>query len=221
LHSRKGFNLRLSDYETWQGLIRFPSTPDLASRSSWTIGAATMVARNGDPIVFCRPQVVVPQGQVGGQLVIEDESDLDKPYPPPQFSQPLVNPYDDSTTSPAITTTITYPDEGNTAQPYPPTTTPPAPTVTITVTVTKSPLSTSGASPHSVPGLTIDTSNMFSKGLAYGVLVIALALLAYRRLSARYHAAVQLPVINTEKKHRGSPRHHASLPAGPEDASIA
>ena len=52
-HSHKGFHLHLSHQDAYKGLIRFPSTPDLADRSSWTIGAATMVARNGHPQKYC------------------------------------------------------------------------------------------------------------------------------------------------------------------------
>ncbi|KAG6810813.1 hypothetical protein H0H92_010203 [Tricholoma furcatifolium] len=43
-----GFGLEMTQYDTWKNVFRFPTTVDLASRSSWTIGAAALVARHGE-----------------------------------------------------------------------------------------------------------------------------------------------------------------------------
>ncbi|KAG5636863.1 hypothetical protein H0H81_006585 [Sphagnurus paluster] len=43
-----GFGLEMTQYDTWKGVFRFPTTTDLASRSSWTIGAAALIARHGE-----------------------------------------------------------------------------------------------------------------------------------------------------------------------------
>ncbi|KAG6917870.1 hypothetical protein DXG01_000640 [Tephrocybe rancida] len=49
LHDDKyGFGLEMTQYDTWRNLFRFPTTTDLASRSSWTIGAAALIARHGE-----------------------------------------------------------------------------------------------------------------------------------------------------------------------------
>ncbi|KAF8075347.1 hypothetical protein FPV67DRAFT_1728598, partial [Lyophyllum atratum] len=49
LHDEQyGFGLEMTQYDTWKGLFRFPTTNDLASRSSWTVGAAALVARHGE-----------------------------------------------------------------------------------------------------------------------------------------------------------------------------
>ncbi|KAF5372299.1 hypothetical protein D9615_009238 [Tricholomella constricta] len=45
---RHGLGLEMTQYDTWKGLLRFPTTPNLASRSSWTMGAAALVARHGE-----------------------------------------------------------------------------------------------------------------------------------------------------------------------------
>ncbi|KAG6822945.1 hypothetical protein H0H93_004548, partial [Arthromyces matolae] len=48
LHDDKyGFGLEMTQYDTWKNVFRFPTTVDLASRSSWTIGAAALIARHG------------------------------------------------------------------------------------------------------------------------------------------------------------------------------
>ncbi|KAF5379473.1 hypothetical protein D9615_006655 [Tricholomella constricta] len=47
-----GFGLEMTKYDTWNGVFRFPTTTDLASRSSWTIGAAALIARHGE-LRFC------------------------------------------------------------------------------------------------------------------------------------------------------------------------
>ncbi|KAG6917869.1 hypothetical protein DXG01_000639 [Tephrocybe rancida] len=49
LHDDKyGFGLEMTQYDTWKNRFRFPTTTDLASRSSWTIGAAALIARHGE-----------------------------------------------------------------------------------------------------------------------------------------------------------------------------
>ena len=53
LHDNKyGFGLEMTQYDTWTSLLRFPTTVDLASRSTWTIGAAALIARHGE-LSFC------------------------------------------------------------------------------------------------------------------------------------------------------------------------
>ncbi|KAG6843260.1 hypothetical protein H0H87_006552, partial [Tephrocybe sp. NHM501043] len=49
-------------YDTWKNLFRFPTTVDLASRSSWTIGAAALIARHGE-LSLC------PTGESPGSTV--------------------------------------------------------------------------------------------------------------------------------------------------------
>lgn len=56
LHDKKpAFGLKMTKYDTDKGVLRFPITEDQASRSSWTIGAAALIARD-----------VAGHGYVGG-----------------------------------------------------------------------------------------------------------------------------------------------------------
>ncbi|KAG6855695.1 hypothetical protein H0H87_011957 [Tephrocybe sp. NHM501043] len=63
LHDDKyGFGLEMTQYDTWKNLFRFPTTVDLSSRSSWTIGAAALIARHGE-LSLC------PTGELPGSTV--------------------------------------------------------------------------------------------------------------------------------------------------------
>lgn len=50
LHDRKGFQLQPSNHGAWKDLLHIPKIGD---RSSWTLGAAVMAIRHGNPKTFC------------------------------------------------------------------------------------------------------------------------------------------------------------------------
>jgi hypothetical protein len=79
LHDRKGFQLRLSEQEAWKDFLHFKIEPEFADRSSWTLGAATMVAIHESANTFCLP------GEIEGR------------YPPKQTRLTQVSSVDSST----------------------------------------------------------------------------------------------------------------------------
>ncbi|KAG6838922.1 hypothetical protein C0991_007287 [Blastosporella zonata] len=78
LHDDKyGFGLEMTQYDTWKNLFRFPTTVDLASRSSWTIGAAALIARHGQ-LTLC------PMTSI-------NDSTLDATFVPPTPFPPAIS----------------------------------------------------------------------------------------------------------------------------------
>ncbi len=180
-HGHKGFHLHLSEYEAWKSLIRFPSTPDLADRSSWTIGAATMVARNGHPQKYCS------DAEATGEY-------------PRQHGGSLVEPAYDGTSTGVLETTEELQKELDGMEK----TVVVAPTSSFVVETaqpvrapsTISAVSGSILSNH--PLYALNPASTFSEGLVCGFLLIALVLFGYRRFSSR-RVAVQVPV--SDEKH--------------------
>jgi hypothetical protein len=158
-HDRKGFNLRLSDQEAWKDLIRFPSTSDLADRSSWTIGAAIMVAGNGHPKTYC------------------SVDERDGPYPPQVGSNLVEPPYDETTIafSPIRGSSVNF---GTSAV------APPTSSVIESaqpVHTLSTPYAVSGSILSRLPLSALNPGSRFPEGLIFGFLLIAFVLIGCRR----------------------------------------
>ena len=182
-HGRKGFNLRLSDYETWKDLIRFPSTDDLGSRSSWTIGAANMFARNGGPSLFCTG----------------NEGQLELPYPPPRHGQVQGVSDDEDISMSANGTTISIaPDRPIHASSavVPPMSTHFPIEFAQPIHASSTPSVVAGSLLPNFPLSPLNPVSTFSQGLGCGILLLALVLIGYRRFSTR-----RVPVPVSDKKH--------------------
>ena len=65
-----GFGLEMTQYDNWKRRFLFPSTPLLADRASWTVGAAALIARNPHQrLEFCDARTLA------------NSSIYEKPYP--------------------------------------------------------------------------------------------------------------------------------------------
>ena len=177
-HSHKGFHLHLADQDAYKGLIRFPSTPDLADRSSWTIGAAAMVASHGHPQKYCSDD--------GGRGAYSPPSGSKLVEPP--FNGVLETTEEPQTGLDWMEETVVAPPIASfvveSAQPMHAPKTPSA--VSGSLLLDLLPLA-----PH-------NSDSTFSEGLICGVLMIALVLVGYRYFFTR-HVEVQVPTVSDEK----------------------
>ena len=171
-HSDKGFHMRLSNQEAWKGLIRFPSTPDLKDRSSWTIGVATMVARHGNAKTFCGDAV-------GGDLV-------DPPYHGTTIFSIPSSPVLGSSVASSAPVVIAPPTSSSLVEPAQPVR---APGIPPAVAGSLLPSLTLGA---------LHPGSTFLEGLVCGVLLITFVWIMYWLFSTR-RVAVQVPA--SDEKH--------------------
>ncbi|KAG6908751.1 hypothetical protein DXG01_003455 [Tephrocybe rancida] len=194
-HDRKGF--QLGD-EKIAKLIHFPIQPELDDRSSWTIGAAIIAARHGNPKVFCSgtesngPYPPPPNNIAGlGNRLVESTHNrltvVSIPSSPPASSSvasstPVIA--DPIVAVPVVVAPVidaqSTPNLVDSALPVG------APSTLTTVSDNHLP----SLSPL---GIISDPRSTFLAGLTFGALLIALVLTGYRRLSTR-RAAIQLPI---------------------------
>ncbi|KAG6905816.1 hypothetical protein DXG01_000560 [Tephrocybe rancida] len=183
LHGRKGFNLRLSDHETWKGLIRFPSTTDLGSRSSWTIGVATMIARNGDPKAFCG---------TGEQAM--------RPYPPVRPAAGAGAAYNETTILPITSgSQVRQPIVSSSRVLVAP------PVLNTPVEPIHAPSAPAPVAPiglfHDLPIGALNQAPTFSQGVACGALLLLLVFIGYRRFGARRAVLAPASIPDFDEKH--------------------
>jgi hypothetical protein len=165
-HDYKGFQLQLSDRDAWKDLIHFPTTEELQDRSSWTIGAAVVVARQGNAKEFCRGTEV---GN-GAYPPVAPVQPPVAPAPPPAIPPP---PRTNSVPAPVV---VVEPIQ--------------------LVRAPSIPTAIAGSLPPSLSLDQLDLGSTFSVGLVSSVLLIALVLIVgYRRFSTR-RVAIQLPVCD-------------------------